>query len=445
MLRLVARTSLLFALFALLSTAVAMAEAPGVVRDFVVVLPTEQTPPIVRDDAVVRSYTTLGQQTVLRGGQSLLDLLRRKKTHHRSLPVTTGETVLLMTTKDQALRNFKRQGVKVLVRTQGFLVLVTDQTTAMGLADLVSDFTQIEPLPENTTVLTPPRLANKTARVDFISEFIKQIDHETFKKDVQALADFKTRYTYSDGARQALDYCEKILVDCGLKVRRMTFTSAGQPRENLEAVATGFTPSQAGDVVVVGHLDSTSPQAKTLAPGADDNGSGAAGVLALARLIKGRTHRANVRFLLVLGEEQGMLGSKAYVNTLSEAEIANIRAVIVMDMIGFDRKPPVSIQLETLPFCQEMADHWADLAANYTKAATQISTHAYGSDHMPFLKKEVPTILTIESEFDDNPTYHQITDTPEKINYELCAEILKLNAAVMAEQAAIERMPRPRR
>ncbi|MBI3038957.1 M28 family peptidase, partial [bacterium] len=88
---------------------------------------------------------------------------------------------------------------------------------------------------------------------------------------------------------------------------------------------------------MVGHLDSISPNPMNLAPGADDDGSGAAGVLALARFSNGLKGRANIRFLITLGEEQGMLGSKAYVSAMTAEEIAKTRNVITMDMIGFDK------------------------------------------------------------------------------------------------------------
>jgi len=194
-------------------------------------------------------------------------------------------------------------------------------------------------------------------------------------------------------------------------------------------------------VIVLGHLDSTSPKASTLAPGADDNGSGAAGVLAMARFMKGLKGRATVRFVVVNGEEQGLLGSKAYVNSLTPKELASLRGVLTMDMIAFDAKPPLTAVIETASFNTQMAEQLSNLAASYTTLTSQISYNRWGSDHVPFLKKEIPTVLTIESEYDSNPTYHQVTDTPEKMNRDLAQQILRLNGAALASLADLVRSP----
>ena len=110
-----------------------------------------------------------------------------------------------------------------------------------------------------------------------------------------------------------------------------------------------------------------------------------------------------------------------------------------MDMIGFDNTPPLSFMIETASFNRQMAEQFTDVARKYTSMTSQISYNPWGSDHMPFLKKEIPAVLTIESEFDDNPTYHQVTDTPDRVNLDLCAQMLRLNAAVLCEMASAER------
>ena len=98
------------------------------------------------------------------------------------------------------------------------------------------------------------------------------------------------------------------------------------------------------DLVIVGcHLDSTAGNdagynpATGSARGADDDGSGIAGTLALARWMWGMrgTLRRTVRFCFFNGEEQGLIGSKAYASGL-KAMGAPIRAVVCMDMIGFN-------------------------------------------------------------------------------------------------------------
>ncbi len=386
------------------------------------------------------SYTTFGTLTATVGGERLLTWLKKHPGSGDPIALRPDEKLWLMTTKDPALENVVFPGVRQLWRGFGFRILAADETAQMGLAEKVSsDFTRIEPLPVDVTVLSAPRRPLKRQPDDTMQTLLSRLDREAFATDLKALVDLRTRYTYSEGAKKAVDYCETVMKELGLTTRRLAFKGASAQAENLEGLLPGFDPSNAGEVIIIGHLDSTSQQASTLAPGADDNGSGAAGVLALARFMKGLKGRASVRFLVVLGEEQGILGTKAYVAGLKPEELAKLRGVINMDMIGFDVTPPLSMLIETARFCEPMVEQMQDLAAKYTSLTTSVSWNPWGSDHVPFIKKEIQTVLTIESEFDANPTYHKITDTFEKVNLDLCHQILRLNAATLAELAAVER------
>lgn len=408
-----------------------------------VVLPSANAAEILKGIGLGgETFTGLGNETVVMGGSQFVEALKKKGDDFPAVPLRPGEEAWLFATRDPSLKELVFPGVRTVWMGYGFRVLLANETARMGMASKLSDFTTLDPLPANRIVLTPPRPPDPVrAKGDATDVFLERLDRPAFENDLKALVEFKTRYTYSDGAVKALAYCEKVLRDLGMTTRRLPFGSSGTPRENLEAFFPGFDSNNAGEVIVEGHLDCTSPQASTFAPGADDNGSGAAGVLALARFVKGLRARANIRFLLVLGEEQGILGSKAYVAGLKPEELAKIRSVINMDMIGFDKTSPLSVMLETADFNADMAGQMADIAARYTSMSSVTSFHYWGSDHVPFLKKEIPCVLTIESEFDDNPTYHQTTDTFEKVNKDLCAQILRLNAAYLIDSAGIERMP----
>ncbi|MFZ5949166.1 MAG: M28 family metallopeptidase, partial [Candidatus Rifleibacteriota bacterium] len=164
-----------------------------------------------------------------------------------------------------------------------------------------------------------------------------------------------------------------------------------------------------------------------------DNGSGSAGVIALARMLKksGLQPAATIKFVLFLGEEQGLYGSKGYVKMLSAEEKKQIKAVLNLDMIGFDAVAPLSIMIETNSFNRPMVEKMQELAEKYAEFSIRTSFNAWGSDHAPFLQQKIPAVLTIESEYSSNPNYHQVTDLIESINPDLCANILRLNAATL--------------
>ena len=105
---------------------------------------------------------------------------------------------------------------------------------------------------------------------------------------------------------------------------------------NVIADRTGGQPGSRQLVVVTAHLNSINLPggAAATAPGADDNGSGSAGVLEIARVLASHPAGHDLRLILFGGEEQGLHGSVQHVASLTSVERARIRAVINMDMIA---------------------------------------------------------------------------------------------------------------
>ena len=159
----------------------------------------------------------------------------------------------------------------------------------------------------------------------------------------------KSRHILEAGNARAVDQLVTDLEAVGqgrLVVRRHPFTHAGLSLQNVEAELAGASPEL---VLVTAHLDSTAgfdahydPRTDP-APGADDDASGVAGVLAaaerLAVLAAAGPPARTVRFVLFNAEEQGLIGSRAYARrSKSRAEV--IAAVWQMDMIGFNQDAP---------------------------------------------------------------------------------------------------------
>lgn len=418
-------------LVCLLLPMLAFGSQPG---EWLFVLPTDELTATVKTSGQASvTWCTIGEQTLVRGGTVLAETVHKTNKSGSSWAIKPDQQLWLVTTKMREIIDRQFPAFQVVLRSHGLIVLMGTETDAMGLAHLASDFTRIEPLPWNQVLLTPP-LRGKIlpAADDPLPNLLEGLDMEAFWQDLLFLESCRTRYSYAASILPALAHAETAFRDMGLTVRRQPFTMAGATCDNLEAMLVGTDPA-AGEVMIVGHLDSTSQQPKTLAPGADDNGTGAAGVVALARFLTGipQKPKATVRFVLFLGEEQGLTGSKAYVRQLSPETLKSVRAVLNMDMIGFDRKAPLSLLLETYSFVKPLAEEMATAARTYTELEPSISYNAWGSDHIPFLQQKVPTVLTIEEEFEANPHYHKTTDTSDQVNRDLCREILKLNAVIM--------------
>ena len=189
--------------------------------------------------------------------------------------------------------------------------------------------------------------------------------------------------------------------------------------KNIIATKTGaLYPNQ--QVILCGHMDCTSGSPQTLAPGADDNGSGTIGVIEAARLMAGRQFEKTIKFCLWTGEEQGLLGSAAYAE---EAAVRgdNIVGVFNFDMIAWDGNADgvcelhcgtsgPSIALGNL-LSTVVTDYGLSLSPNL------LTTQALGaSDHASFWDNGYAAMLGIEQYYGDfNPYYHTVNDNMSHI------------------------------
>ncbi len=189
--------------------------------------------------------------------------------------------------------------------------------------------------------------------------------------------------------------------------------------KNVIATKSGTVyPDQ--QVILCGHMDCTSGSPQTLAPGADDNGSGTIGVLEAARLMAGLQFERTIKFCLWTGEEQGLLGSAAYAE---EAAVRgdDIVGVFNFDMIAWDGNSDgicelhcgtasPSIALGNL-FATVVSDYNLNLSPNL------LTTQALGaSDHASFWDNGYAAMLGIEQYYGDfNPYYHTVNDNMSHI------------------------------
>jgi aminopeptidase YwaD len=192
----------------------------------------------------------------------------------------------------------------------------------------------------------------------------------------------------------------------------------------------GFWPGLTREYVILGaHYDhlglgeqySLAPsQIGTVHPGADDNASGTAGVIELARAIvaSGR-HTRGFLFLCFAGEEEGLLGSAYFANHPLEP-LGDAVAMINMDMIGRLRDDKVYVggigTGSTFKPIVEKAAKDAGLQDDISEVG------GYGSsDHTSFTSKGVPTLFFFSGLHSD---YHKPSDTWEKINAEDAVKLL---------------------
>jgi hypothetical protein len=268
-----------------------------------------------------------------------------------------------------------------------------------------------------------------------IQQVVNRISRQSYEADLSQLVGFNTRNSISPQYAAACDFVDRQLAALGYTTSRQAIEIDGSPSQNVIASRSGSGPGSRGEVLVSAHLDSISLEgnAASPAPGADDDGSGSAGVIEMARALKDHHGHHDLKLVLFGGEEQGLFGSKQFVGALTAAARAKIRVVVHMDMIGSLNSSSPTVLLEGAVVSQAEIDGLAAAAATYTGLSVQTSLNPFNSDHVPFIRKNVPAVLTIEGTDDANHAIHSPRDTIDRINFDLALEILRMNTAFVAD------------
>jgi len=242
---------------------------------------------------------------------------------------------------------------------------------------------------------------------------------------------------------KAADFIEQQLQKVGLKVERQKYEVRGQPCFNLSADIKGKTD----EIVVIGaHYDSV-----TGSPGANDNGSGIAAVLALARRMAKDQPQKTLRFVAFVNEEPPYfqteeMGSLVYAKAC-QARGDKITAMLSIETIGCYSDKPDS-QHYPPPFSAfypsqgnfiafvgntDSADLVKHIVGKFRKdvrfpsegAALLGSIEGVGwSDHWSFWQASYPALMVTDTAPFRYQWYHTAQDTPDKIDYERTARVV---------------------
>jgi hypothetical protein len=279
------------------------------------------------------------------------------------------------------------------------------------------------------------------------------------RRDIVELAEkIGERNTIHYGALQkAADYIERELSVAG-KVSRQPYTASGRVCENLEVELPGKS-SPAEIVVVGGHYDSVFGCA-----GANDNASGTAGVLALARSLAKTAPARTLRFVAFVNEEPPHfqtvdMGSRVYAKRCRERN-ENVVAMLSLETIGYfsdaegsqKYPPPLGLFYPSkgnfIAFVGNVGSRalvhrcirvFRDRAPFPSEGAA-VPSFLPGvgwSDHESFWAYDYPGVMVTDTAPFRYPHYHQIGDTPDKIDYDRCARVVDGVEQVVRELAGI--------
>lgn len=254
--------------------------------------------------------------------------------------------------------------------------------------------------------------------------------------------------SYRDTAKldAAAEYIERTLLSYGYAVRKQPFEYNGVTYHNVVAEKTGTDPGD-GEILVVGaHYDTVAGT-----PGADDNASGVAGLLELARLTAERPMKRTVHFVAFCLEEPPVfmtrhMGSYAYAKSLRDGH-AKVHGMISLEMIGFyceakgcQMYPPVLRwfypdrgdfiafvgNISSRSFTNSVKRSFAAVSGLPVESLNGISLipGVNFSDHQSFWKFGYPAFMITDTSFYRNPNYHDFGDTAETLDYGKMADLI---------------------
>jgi hypothetical protein len=241
-----------------------------------------------------------------------------------------------------------------------------------------------------------------------------------------------------DGERKPLSR------DMGLNVKLQTGLEPNRlPAKNVLGLLPGT--GDTNDTIVVGaHYDHLGIQPAMrgndhtlqIHNGADDNASGTAGVIELARAAShGQKLRRNVLFIAFDGEELGLCGSREFINHPTVA-LEDIRAMLNLDMIG--RFSQGEFTIFGVPTAAEFAGLIADYSRQLGVNCRAGGLMAGGSDHACFLAKHIPVLFAFTGV---HKQYHQPEDDWQLIDANGAAKILQLCDGILTDLADMEAGP----
>lgn len=336
------------------------------------------------------------------------------------------------------------KGAEILAQEGRIAVLFLESATDLKRADDTHcrhGHTQLIPFAPNTVLLRHGAnfdLPSHRTVDPVIQSLVEQVDRDRWFADISHLATYD-RWTQKPSVLDARDWLvAQFSALPNLQVQTQSFAVGSATGYNVIATKTGST--RPNDLYIVGgHYDARAQNSSQFAPGAEDNGTGTAAVLEMARIFSAVETEATIVFICYSGEEQGLYGSYDHAERLvTQGQASNVKAALIMDMIGYASNPnQLTVLLETGNLASFLFAPMIAAAQDYTAIDTTTSLNPFGSDHIPYLQNNMPALLTIDNDYDLYPAYHRSDDLPQNIVIPMGEGVIRLNVATLASLAVV--------
>lgn len=272
-----------------------------------------------------------------------------------------------------------------------------------------------------------------------VFQAIHEINQNNLINTIHRLAQFYNRSATERTGVLATNVIRDYFIDMTNKYQRLDasfrFVNTGPSFKQRSLVAVLGKDIKAPAVVIGAHLDTLGGRM----PGADDDASGAATVLEIARiLLESKTPLTHpIYFIWYAAEERGLVGSQRVAEYFKKSSIP-VKAVIQLDMTGYRKEAQDTMWLITDYTNPNLTNFMESLIDTYIGVPTGRSQCGYGcSDHASWTAIGVPAVFPFETSFENhNETVHTSKDTIERLSPEHMVNFAKLGLAFAIELAS---------
>lgn len=294
------------------------------------------------------------------------------------------------------------------------------------------------------TILLFPIISS--AQNPHITDIINHISADSIRRNVEDLENFTTRFAFADNNKDVALYLKDRMEYYGFEVILDSFYEENCAvwkdnlffqgwQYNVCCLKKSDIPLQKDSSLILGaHYDCISniddfKDYLHFAPGADDNASGVACLLELARVWNKTqvNHKYNLRIEFFANEEQTLAGSNARMHSISKTHNVGILAMVNLDMVGFDSTNTVCLNY------YDNSEWLTELAKNNTSLYTDLNLNLSQefierSDSWCFYSWGVTSLFITENDF--SPYYHSLQDSSVYLNYPYMKKITALTLSI---------------
>jgi len=277
----------------------------------------------------------------------------------------------------------------------------------------------------------------------YVEDFVNGINADSLQKKVQWLQDMGTRFTLNDNRKEVANKIKDRFISYGYTNTTLdsfflqrTYSGITYYTWQYNVIAKINGAVDPDNVCILGgHYDDYSKNSDPFitAYGANDNASGTAATLEVARVLKSKNFspKTTIEFICFAAEELGLYGSSDY-SLKSYTSSKKIRFMLNNDMIAFWPSDQSNMKVNIIDYSNshDLRESAETACQLYTSLGTNNdSTYYKSSDSYPFYQRGFKAIFFISDA--DDPNYHTTSDLVSNCNFTFCKEVTKVSCALL--------------